>query len=109
GLTASANMSEVAIKALLDKAADESLLPGGSLLASGGWCSPSETLYDFATPLYSLDGILSIPGINVSRGGIKFTVGPDFSDLFSGAGFIHTEANDIAGDSKACFTVPCPS
>lgn len=109
GLVASASMSESAMREVLDRAADESRLPGGSLLASGGWCAPSENLYDLAAGLETLDGLVSIPEISVTRGGVNFTVGPDFSNLFGGAGFIHTEANDIAGDSKACFTVPCPS
>lgn len=109
GLTASGEMSESAIRSILDRAGDESRLPGGSLLASGGWCAPSETDYALAPGLESMDGMVSLPEISVTRGGINFTVGPDFSNLFGGAGFIHTEANDIAGDSKACFTVPCPS
>lgn len=90
-------------------AAKESRLEGGSLVAAGGWCAPSETLYDLCVTGETLDGILSIPEINVARGGINFTKGPDFSDIYTNVGFLQTEAQAIAGDSKTCFEVPCPS
>lgn len=95
-------------------AMDESRLSGGSLVASGGWCAPSETLYDLCE-LESRDGLLTIPEIGISRGGIQITQGPTFSDIYSSTGFTYTEAEDIAGDydgegggSKPCFTVECP-
>lgn len=104
------------VDAVMARAADQSRLPGGSLVASGGWCAPSETLYDFLEP-ESRDGIISIPEIQVNRGGIKFTTGVDFSTIYEGTGFEYTEAQDegglygeggVAGD-KPCFTVPCPT
>ena len=46
----------------------------------------------------------------VSRGGIKYTTGPDFSSIYSGAGYFHyTEAQIIAGVTKPTMAVPCPS
>ena len=54
------------------------------------------------------DGILSVPEINVARGGIKYTTGPDFSAIYSGVGFCQTEAQAIAGTTKPCYEVPCP-
>jgi hypothetical protein len=93
---------------------DESRLPGGSLVASGGWCAPSETLYDLCE-LESNDGLLSVPEIGISRGGISWTTGPKFSDIYNGTGFCYTEQDDIDGDydgsgggSKPCYTVTCP-
>ena len=91
---------------ILNRAADEHRLPGGSLVAASGWCAPSETIYDLC-PGGSTDGMLSLPEINVARGGIKYTKGPDFSALYS-AGFCQTEAQAIAGTTKPCYEVPCP-
>jgi hypothetical protein len=114
---------EEAVEEVFKRASDESRLPGGSLVASGGWCAPSETLYDLFE-VEGRDGIFSLPEVNVSRGGIKFTPGPDFSTLFSAiTGFHYTEANDTAGTyavdanglgtgaagSKPCYKVTCPS
>ena len=77
-------------------AVSEKNLPGGSLVASGGWCAPSETLYDLLET-ESSDGLISLPEIHVARGGINFTKGPKFSDLYGKVGFNYTEAEDKAG------------
>lgn len=128
-LTAGGGLAEDAT-AVIDRAASEKRLPGGSLLASleikrkqaqangapnsltaagAGWCAPSEVLYDLCE-LESSDGLLDIPEINVSRGGIKYTTGPDFSSIYSGAGFFHyTESQVISGVTKPTMSVPCPS
>lgn len=86
----------------------ESNLDGGSLTAAGGWCAPSETIYDLPAD-ESLDGILSLPEIGVTRGGIRWTPGPQFSDFYANAGFAQTEAQAIAGDTKPCYEVTCPT
>ena len=90
-------------------AAKESRLPGGSLVAAGGWCAPSETLYDFCS-LETTDGMLSIPEATARRGGINFTKGPDFAALLADAdfGFLQTEAEAEAGETKPCYAVECP-
>lgn len=126
-LTASGGLNDDATT-VIDYAASEKRLPGGSLLASldikrkanagapnsltaagSGWCAPSEVLYDLCE-LESSDGLLDIPEINVSRGGIKYTTGPDFSAIYSGAGYFHySEAAIISGVTKPTMTVPCPS
>lgn len=94
--------------AVVEYAADHSRLPGGSLAASGGWCSPSETLYDLAGELESATtGILSVSDISTPRGGIRFTEGPDFSTIWSNTGFVQTETQAIAGTEKPFYTVPC--
>lgn len=92
---------------VLEFASKESRLPGGSLVAAGGWCAPSETLYDLAE-LESTDGLIDVPEVNAKRGGIRFTPGPDYSAIYAGTGFAQTEAQAIAGDEKACYRVPCP-
>lgn len=93
---------------VVEAAARESRLPGGSLTAAGGWCSPSETLYDFCTG-ETTDGLLSLPEIQVKRGGVKYTKGPDFATLYANTGFTQTEAQAIAGVVKTCYEVPCPT
>lgn len=93
---------------LIQRAADEHRLPGNSLVAAGGWCAPSETLYDLCQ-LETLEGILSIPEINISRGGIRWTPGPSFDDIYEACGFFQTEAQAIAGECKDCCMVECPA
>lgn len=102
---------------VLDRAADERRLPGGSLVASSGWCSPSETIYDLFS-LESSDGLISLPEIQVERGGIRHTPGPDFQSLFADRGFHFTEQDDIDGDyqpddtgatDKPCHPISCPT
>jgi hypothetical protein len=105
---------------VISYASDEKRLPGGSLIkaqsltASGGWCAPSETIYDLCE-LESRDGLLSLPEITITRGGLQYTQGPDFSTIFNNSGFCYTEAEDIAGDydgegggSKPCYRADCP-
>lgn len=94
--------------ALLAAAADQSRLPQGSLLAAGGWCAPSETLYDLCEP-ETTDGLLSVPEIQIRRGGIRYAESPAFSDIYSGVGFVQTEAQNIAAVAKDCYEIGCPS
>lgn len=93
---------------ILSFAAKESRLPGDSLVAANGWCAPSEVLYDLCTT-ETTEGILSVPEVNVKRGGIKYTSGPDFSTIYTSVGFQQTEAQAISGTTKTCFEVPCPT
>lgn len=100
-------------------AVNEKNLPGGSLVAAGGWCAPSETVYDLLED-ESRDGLISLPEINVTRGGIKFTKGPKFADLYAASSFNFTEEDakagkylpDAAGSgnkvgAKPVYQVPC--
>ncbi len=90
------------------RAASEARLPGGSLVAAGGWCAPSETLYALCES-ETTEGMVSLPEVQVTRGGIRFTPGPDFSAIYADSGFCFTEAEIIAGATKPCYDVPCPS
>lgn len=116
------------VEAVFARATDESRLQGGSLVAAGGWCAPSEILYDFLE-LESRDGLFSVPEIGVARGGIQWTTGIDYSTIYAGTGWSYTEGQDIAGTyavtndsstaalhpgsgsagTKPCYTVPCPT
>lgn len=95
---------------VLEHAGDETRLKGGSLVASGGWCAPSENLYDLCEG-ETLDGLVSVPEIQVNRGGINFTKGPDFGSLYNNAnlGFLQTETQAEAGVEKACYEIECPN
>lgn len=100
---------------VLDYARNESRLDGNSLVASGGWCAPSETMYDILE-LEGRQGMFDLPSVKVERGGFRYTKGPTFADLYNmNAGFFFDEATDIAGtyggpdDTKPCVKVDCPS
>lgn len=102
------------VEDVLNRATSEKHLPGNSLVAAGGWCAPSETVYDLLE-VESRDGLYDLPSIGISRGGINRTLGPDFADIFAeDIGFHYTEAEDIAGDydgegggSKPCYRIEC--
>lgn len=99
-------------------AVNEKNLPGGSLVAAGGWCAPSETVYDLLED-ESRDGLISLPEVNVTRGGIKFTKGPKFADLYAAPSFNFTETEAKEGKylpdtngankvgAKPVYSVPC--
>lgn len=80
-------------------------LPQGDLVASGGWCAPSETLYDIAD-VACPDMLWDVPEIQLTRGGLRYFKTPtlDVSTL----SWVHTEADDIAGNTKPCYHIPCP-
>ncbi|MGW1352829.1 major capsid protein [Streptomyces sp. NPDC002409] len=83
----------------------QSRLPQGDLVASGGWCAPSETLYtltDTACP----DMLWDAPEIQLARGGLRYYK-PLSLDV-AAMTWVHTEADDIAGNTKPCYRVPCP-
>lgn len=93
---------------LLQAASVEERLPGGSLTAAGGWCAPSETVYDLCT-IESTDGLWDLPEVQVNRGGLNFTKGPSFEDFYAyAATAFQTEAEAEAGTLKVCIPVECP-
>lgn len=100
-------MSDEAFSDVFNRAGTEQRLNGGSLVAAGGWCAPSETFYDLCVT-ESMDGLIDLPEVGVRRGGIRFTKGPDFSDIYEDAGFFQTEAQAEAGTTKPCIEVECP-
>lgn len=80
----------------------------GGLVAAGGWCAPSTTIYDGFLELETVSGILDLPSVTADRGGINFTKGPDYASIFTTFGFLQTEAQAIAGTTKTCYDVTCP-
>lgn len=85
-----------------------------SLTASGGWCAPSQIVYDlFETECETgADALFSLPTFRVTRGGIRWPVFIPHDASFN-PGFVWTEANDIAATSgsptKPCVSIPCPT
>lgn len=104
-----------ALVAAIDAATDQTRLPGGSLTASGGgWCSPSEQLYDFCDVPDAVD-LVSLPEITINRGGVRWPNEPDYSNLYDNLGFHFTEPELEETDSdgnptavKECLDIPCP-
>ncbi len=117
--------------AVLKRVTDETRLPGGnlrqsvalrqkalqdtdptrdSLVAATGWCAPSETTYETCFQ-GSIDGLYDAPEVQARRGGIRHNQGIDFSGVFGGGtGFFNlSEAQVIAGTTKSCIEIPCPS
>lgn len=116
--------------------ADESRLPGGSLMrsvelrrkevqeehperdslvAAAGWCAPSETDYDICLQI-TTDGLADFPEVQARRGGIRHNTGIEFDSIFGGGscasptGFFDlTEAEVAAGTIKTCLEIPCPA
>lgn len=88
------------------RAADQRRLQGGDLVASGGWCAPSETVYDIAD-ISCPDMLWDAPEVQLARGGLRFFRTPALD--VNALTWIHTEADDIAGATKPCFTIPCPA
>lgn len=95
---------------LLRRLTDESRLPGGTLVAAGGWCAPSEILYDLLPGADANAGIIDLPTITARRGGVRWPSTPQFSALYANANtsFYQTEATVIAGATpKPCYEIPC--
>jgi hypothetical protein len=85
-----------------------------ALVAAGGWCSPSEVLYDFCDVPDATD-LISIPEITIVRGGVRWPVEPDLTQIFENFEFFFTEpeleavdADDFPTARKECVQIPCP-
>lgn len=113
----------------LKHARDESRLHGGSLAkqwqkniddgvsltAAAGWCAPSQNDYDLCRQWAAGVGILDLPTVTVTRGGLNYTDDPDFPTIYAnavaaggGSNFL-TEAQVIADTAKTCSVIPCPT
>lgn len=93
-----------------------------SLVAGGGWCAPSENRYDFFN-VACVDGLVDLPTVGISRGGIRFPTSPSLADAgmapFSATmsnttnPWLWTETDDIltvtGATNKPCIRIPCPA
>ncbi|MFG2225381.1 major capsid protein [Streptomyces sp. NPDC048644] len=96
---------------VIRRVTDETQLSGGSLVAAGGWCAPSETLYDLCDLRITQDGMVNLPTVTARRGGVRYPADFDWAAIFGAwdsVGFHQTEADAIAGKEKPCLEVPCP-
>lgn len=93
----------------LDKvfAAAKEQREGSALTAAGGWCAPSETIYNIPQ-VETVSGILSLPEVTFNRGGINFTRGINFEDIYADTGWQMTETQAEAGAEKHFTSVTCP-
>lgn len=105
-----------------------------ALLAGGGWCAPSEVSYGFFNIADTPQGLIDLPTVGVSRGGIRYPVSPAIGDVFFQAGgsspatgmggfgvafsnasdpWLWTETDDIltvtGSVNKPTLRVPCPT
>lgn len=81
----------------------------GSLTAAGGWCAPSEQLYDFCEVPLATD-LLALPEITIRRGGVRWPIEPDLSSIFESFEFFFTEPEleAVPAPIKTCVEIPCP-
>jgi hypothetical protein len=95
--------------ALLTSAVDKYKAENANQTAAAAYCAPSLTIYDLCE-LETSTGMLPITEIQISRGGIFFTTGPDFASIFNGSGYWnYTEAQIIANTTKPCMEIDCPA
>ena len=69
-----------------------------ALVAGGGWCAPSEVMYNFFN-IADFDGAIDLPTVGVTRGGIKFPVSPAIGDVF----FQNAGSNPASGFGGFAF------
>lgn len=95
--------------------ADSVLADGGSLTAAAGWCAPSENDYTLCRNWDAPVGLIDLPTVTATRGGINYTDEPTFPEIYAnavavggGSNFL-TEAQVIADTPKTCSEIPCPT
>lgn len=81
----------------------------GSLTAAGGWCAPSEQLYDFCEVPLATD-LVALPEITIRRGGVRWPNEPDLTAIFDSFEFFFTEPEleALPPVVKECVEIPCP-
>lgn len=117
GFVITDTMSDIEMDDILNRVSDEKRLEGGALTAAtAGWCAPLETIWDICDG-GTTDGLWDIPGLRVSRGGVRYLKAVDYSALYAAnatpgttaAGWYYTQAQVVAGTKKVCIEVPCPA
>lgn len=73
---------------VLQEIIDEMMSADGSpaLTAAGGWCAPNEIRYNFFNIAQEPSGLLDLPTVGVTRGGLQWPVSPAIGDVFFQAG-----------------------
>ena len=101
------DLSDMKVANLLDELASVSHYEA-SLTAAGGWCAPSETLYDLYETICGNPQNFTLPTFRANRGGVRWPtfVPIDYTDVVD---WIWTEAQDIAATgTKPCIRIECP-
>lgn len=86
----------------------------GALVASGGWCAPSEPIFDLFDIGPDLDNVFDLPGLGTSvRAGVMIPSFYGIGDV-ADALWTWTEQDDIdaaeeGGPTKPCMKIPCPT
>jgi hypothetical protein len=86
----------------------------GALVASGGVCAPGEPIYEFFS-ISEEAGMIRLPTVSASRGSLIYPVSSNYDTIRNTAGWRaaagqqHTNAEDVAGGTKANFTITCPT
>jgi len=105
-------MSDRDAAALIDAVVDGATDPGAwtdSLVASGGFCAPTEVDYGLCLIAEAMRPVRDgLAGFQNDRGGVRRGDSPSLADVTTAVG-VHTNANDIAGDPKTCQTIDCAS
>jgi hypothetical protein len=82
--TADMNTSPYVLQEKIDAMMAE---PGSpALTAAGGWCAPNEIKYNFFNIASEPSGLIDLPTVGVTRGGLQWPVSPAIGDVFFQAG-----------------------
>lgn len=76
-----------------------------SVVADTGFCAPAETIYDLCDP-YVADGMVSLPEIGITRGGIRWFPMPDLA-CFTNYSWEYGP-DELECMNKPCLEIPCP-
>lgn len=83
-----------------------------ALTAAGGWCAPSEIVYDLFEVECTSETLFQLPQFRVTRGGVRFPVFTPYDEDLD-PGFVWTEQDDIDAvtgtGTKPCVRIPCPT
>lgn len=80
-----------------------------AMTASGGWCAPSEIIYDFFQVECAQGQTLQLPTFKANRGGVRWPVSSPLPAVNT-TDWVWTETMDIAASgTKPCIHVPCPT
>ncbi|MFF4661957.1 major capsid protein [Streptomyces sp. NPDC001282] len=81
-------------------------IPG---LSTGyAWCAPMEIRDELCPVEGSLDGLLDLPTLVTSRGGVMWPTTPDYTALYTPFCFSDGDMNQGYDLEKPCVELPCP-
>jgi hypothetical protein len=96
--TVDMNTNPYVVQEIMEAMAAEDGSP--ALTAAGGWCAPNEIKYNFFNIAEEPSGLLDLPTVGVTRGGLQWPVSPAIGDVFFQAG----GSNPASGFGGFAFT-----